>query len=134
MRVLLSDGSGLTARQVATELAAAGHHVGVLSPSRFVLVSFTRAVQVVHQVPAYGQDPWRWLDSALQVAQHHRYRVLFPTQEQVAVLARASQHLVRANVTTAVPTFDALRQVQDKASASLTLGRAGLPMPLTTVI
>lgn len=28
MRVLLSDGSGLTARQCASQLAAAGHEVG----------------------------------------------------------------------------------------------------------
>jgi hypothetical protein len=83
MRVLLSDGSGLTARQVASELAAAGHQVGVLSPSRFVLTRFTRTVEAVHHVPPYGEDPWHWLDSALRVAQRHGYRVLFPTQEQL---------------------------------------------------
>jgi hypothetical protein len=134
MRVLLSDGSGLTARQVATELAVAGHQVGVLSPSRFVLTRFTRTVEAVHHVPPYGEDPWRWLDSALRVAQRHGYRVLFPTQEQVAVLARATERLVQAGVATAVPTFDALRQVQDKASASVTLRQAGLPTPVTMVI
>jgi len=32
MRVLLSDGSGLTSRQCAGLLGAAGHRVGVLAP------------------------------------------------------------------------------------------------------
>ncbi|MGO9077416.1 MAG: hypothetical protein ACLQDY_00005 [Streptosporangiaceae bacterium] len=45
MRVLLSDGSGLTARQAAGLLANAGHHVEVLSPDPFCLARFTRRVR-----------------------------------------------------------------------------------------
>jgi uncharacterized protein YbjT (DUF2867 family) len=67
MRVLLSDGSGLTARQAATQLAAAGHTVEVLTPDSFALTRFTRHVTRVHKVPAYGPDPLRWLDAALAV-------------------------------------------------------------------
>ena len=39
------------------------------------------------------------------------FNVLFPTQEQVAVLAAT-----RPLAVTAVPTFDALSRVQDKIS------------------
>jgi len=58
MRALLSDGSGLTARQGATRLAAGGHHVEVLSPDPLCLCRFTRYVSRVHRVPAYGADPF----------------------------------------------------------------------------
>lgn len=37
MRVLLSDGPGLTARQAATQLASGGHAVHVLSPDPICL-------------------------------------------------------------------------------------------------
>jgi hypothetical protein len=34
VRVLLTDSSGLTSRQAATQLSVAGHEVEVLSPDR----------------------------------------------------------------------------------------------------
>ena len=67
MRVLLSDGSGLTARQTAGLLADAGHTVEVLSPDPVCLARFTRRVRRVWRVPPYGADPLRWLDAALGV-------------------------------------------------------------------
>ena len=65
MRVLLSDGSGLTARQAATQLAASGHTVEVLTPDALALTRFTHRVAAIHAVPAYGPDPLRWLEAAL---------------------------------------------------------------------
>ena len=133
VRVLLTDGSGLTSRQVAGRLAASGHEVHVLAPSPLVLTRFTRSVRRVHRAPAYGADPWRWLEEALRIARRERIEVLFPTQEQVAVLARAVDRVARAGVRTAVPSFDALRSVLDKVSAARTLARLHLPVPETTV-
>src|SRR3954451_3341920 len=65
MRVLLSDGSGLTSRQAAGLVAAAGHDVGVLSSEPWCLCRLTRAVHRIHPVPAVGGDPFAWLDTAL---------------------------------------------------------------------
>jgi biotin carboxylase len=129
VRVLLSDGSGLTSRQVATRLARAGHHVEVLAPDAWCLTRFTSHVRRVHPVPAYGADPMAWLDAALRIAGAGRFDVLFPTQEQVAVLAAQIRRVRAAGVATAVPDFAALRQVQDKLSARQTLARLGLPQP-----
>jgi hypothetical protein len=129
MRVLLSDGSGLTARQTAGQLADAGHQVDALSPDRLCLAGFTRRVRRVWSVPSYGRDPIRWLRAAVSVYQSTRADVLMPTQEQVAVLS-ACEDLVRAaGIRTAVPSFAALSQVQDKLSAFATLTDAGLPQP-----
>jgi len=107
MRILLSDGSGLTARQTANQLAGRGHHVDVLSPDPMCLCRFTRHVGRVWRVPAYGADPWGWLDAALGAYDRGQFDVLFPTQEQVAVLAAAPDRLRAAGVATAVPTFAA---------------------------
>jgi hypothetical protein len=132
--VLLSDGSGLTARQVATQLAAAGHVVEVLTPDPLALTRFTRHVRRLHSVPPYGTQPFAWLDAALAVYRAGHFDVLFPTQEQVVVLSRSMSALHSAGVTTVVPAFDALVKVQDKIAARSTLLDLGLPQPRSTVV
>jgi glutathione synthase/RimK-type ligase-like ATP-grasp enzyme len=134
MKILLSDGSGLTARQSATLLAGAGHRVEALSPDPLCLCRFTRHVHRLHKVPVYGADPFGWLTAALQIADRRGADLLFPTQEQVAVLSLAADRLHKEGLATAVPDFGALIQVQDKLAAFATLTRLGLPQPATTVI
>ncbi len=85
-------------------------------------------------VPAYGADPLRWLDAALRIYRDAAMDVLFPTQEQVAVLSACPSPLRDAGVRTAVPPFAALAQVQDKISANGTLAALGLPQPEGTVL
>jgi len=131
MRVLMTDGSGLTARQTANRLWAAGHTVEALAPDPLCLCQFTGHVRRIRRVPSYGPDPLGWLDAALTRYQAGRFDVLFPTQEQVAVLASAPDRLRDAKVATAVPPFGALAAVQDKLSAFATLTRLGVPQPRT---
>jgi predicted ATP-grasp superfamily ATP-dependent carboligase len=129
MRVLLSDGSGLTARQVATHLAANGHEVHVLCPDPLGLTRFTRHVRRVHRVPPYGRDPFAWLEAALAVTRRERFDALVPTQEQVAVLSREAARISRSGVPVALPPFASLRRVQDKVTAHETLAELGLRQP-----
>lgn len=129
--MLLTDGSGLTALQSARRLASEGHRVEVLAPDPVCLCRFSRHVRRVHRVPAYGADPLAWLDAALSVYRQGRFDLLFPTQEQVAVLAAFPDRLRAAAVVTAVPSFAALASVQDKVSATATLTRLGLAQPET---
>jgi biotin carboxylase len=134
VRVLLSDGSGLTARQVATQLSAAGHTVDVLTPDPLALTRFTRHVRRVHRVPAYGMDPFLWLDRAIAVHRSGGFDVLFPTQEQVAVLSASAERLTRLGVVTVVPPFGSLARVQDKLAAFRTLAELGLPQPDAAIV
>jgi hypothetical protein len=134
VKILLSDGSGLTARQVAGQLSRAGHRVEVLSPDPICLCRFTRHVRRVHRVPGYGSDPLDWLDAALAVYRSGRFDVLLPTQEQVAVLSHSAGRLAAGGVRTAVPPFEAVRAVQDKVTASATLGALRIPEPPTAFL
>ena len=127
--MLLSDGSGLTSRQVATQLSETGHRVEVLTPDPLALTRFTRHVAKLHRVPAYSKDPFRWLEAAVAVYRRGNFDVLFPTQEQVAVLAAA-----RPPVATAVPDFEALAKVQDKITAYTTLAALGIPQPRSLIV
>jgi biotin carboxylase len=134
MRVLLTDGSGLTARQVATQLSLAGHEVHVLTADPLALTRFTRHVRRLHQAPPYGPDPFRWLDAALAVFEAGAFDVLFPTQEQVAVLAKSAKRLREAGVATAVPSFEALIKLQNKLAMHSTLEEVGLPQPQSAIL
>jgi glutathione synthase/RimK-type ligase-like ATP-grasp enzyme len=130
LRLLLTDGTGLTSRQVATQAAALGHAVEVLAPTRLGPASFTRHVRRVHRVPAFGRDPEGWLEACLEVVRARRADVLVPTQEQAAILARDA---ARVDAALAVPTFAALRRVQDKVAQATTLRELGIPHPETVV-
>ncbi len=132
--MLLSDGSGLTSRQVAGGLARLGHTVGVLSSDPIALTRWTNAVRHWHRVPPFGADPVDWLDAAIKTCADNAYDLLLPTQEQVAVLswAQATGRWPKA-LLTVVPPFGALAKVQDKLSAARTLSDLGLPRPASAV-
>jgi predicted ATP-grasp superfamily ATP-dependent carboligase len=130
MRILLSEGSGLTSRQVATRLGALGHHVEILSSTPFCLTRFTRHVRALHEVPRFSDDPLQWFYAANRIAKAHAIDVLLPTQEQVAVLSALR---ARLEVATVVPNFAALRRVQDKIEAWRTLHAVGVPQPASIV-
>lgn len=131
MRVLLSEGSGLTSRQVAARLGALGHHVEILSSTPFCLTRFTRHVRALHRVPRFADDPTAWFAAANRIARLRAIDVLLPTQEQVAVL---SAQRSRIEVATVVPDFGALRRVQDKVEAWRTLHAIGIPQPASGVV
>ncbi len=117
MKVLLTEGSGLTSRQTATRLHALGHTVGVLSSDPLALTRFTRTVHTWHRAPPFGSSPFAWLDAAIDIMRRHGYDLLFPTQEQVTVLSWAAGTNRLDDVVTIVPPFDSLRAVQDKIAA-----------------
>ncbi len=133
MLLLLTDGSGLTSRQVATQASAAGHRVEVVTPGRVGLARFTRHVRRVHHVPAYGRDPYGWLEATLAVLRSGGHDVLMPTQEQAAILAREAGAVRELGVALAVPPFASLARVQDKLAQARTLRELGLPQPDASV-
>ncbi len=134
MRVLLSDGWSLAARQTATILGWGGHEVETLGGSWRSLCRHTRYVSHIYSVPAYGRDPLGWLSAAGDICARRRIRVLIPTQEQAAVLAAFPGAIRGAGTAIAVPSFEALRRAQDKVSAAHLLAEAGLPQPEFVVV
>jgi len=131
MRVLLTEGSSLTSRQVAGRLGALGHQVEILSSTPVCLTRFTRAVHSVHAVPRFGLDPFAWLEAAERIVRERKIDVLFPTHEQVTVL---SARQTRLTVPTIVPPFASLKRVQDRIAAFHTLTEVGTPQPETVVV
>src|SRR6185369_17762138 len=102
MRVLLTEGSGLTSRQVVTRLGAMGHDVELVSSTRVCLSRFTRFVGKVHSAPRFGVDPNAWFDAANAIARDRAVDLVLPTHDQVAVLSARQAELC---VPTVVPPF-----------------------------
>jgi biotin carboxylase len=134
MRILLTEGAGLTSRQVATRLDALGHEVSVAISDPICLARFTRHVHARWRVPEFGSAPLIWFDHLLDAAAAGRVDVVFPTQEQVTVLSHQLPRLRAAGLATAVPPFASLLRVQDKLSALRTLDSLGVRQPETLVV
>jgi biotin carboxylase len=134
MRILLTEGAGLTCRQVATRLDQLGHEVSAAVSDPLCLARFTHHVRTLHRVPEFGRQPLEWFDRLLETSVRSGVDVVFPTQEQVTVLSHQLPRLTEAGLATAVPPFAALVQVQDKVSALWTLERAGVTQPRSVVV
>jgi hypothetical protein len=135
MKVLLSDGSGLTSRQVSTILGRKGHEVHVLCPEGLTLTKLTGWVRKVHSVPPFGPDPYLWLTSAVAVMLDEKPQLFICTQEQVAIIAAELHRLkdLGIDIHLAVPEFSSLKAVIDKVLARQTLKDLGLPQPESIV-
>ena len=141
MKILLSDASGLTARQVATILSRRGQTVHVLSPPGITLTKCTSHVSQVHRVPPFGSDPYVWLDATLSIIKNEKkkgdgegFDVLICTQEQVTILSAEVERVRETGIRIAVPDFMSLRRVMDKVSAREALREAGLRQPDSVVL
>lgn len=133
-RILLSDGSGLTSRQVATILAQKGHEVHVLCPPGLSLTKTTRWVTRTHNITPFGPSPHTWLREAIEIVKDNNIDILIPTQEQVAVLSAEAELLRTLGVGFAVPSFNSLRKVLDKVSAYNTLTEVELRQPTSVTV
>ena len=134
MRVLLTEGSGLASRQVATRLDELGHEVFAAVSDSLCLARFTRHVRHLVRVPPFGADPLGWFDAVLERAVALDVEVVFPTQEQVTVLSHELPRVSAAGLCTAVPPFAALATVQDKVTARTTLEAVGVAQPRSIVV
>jgi hypothetical protein len=132
-RVLISEGSSLSAREAITALGMAGHRVGVCDSDSLCVGRFSRFVTHFYRCPAFGRDPWAYLDFVVAIAAEGEWDVLFPTHEQAFLFSRERARIPRA-ITLAVADFRSFLQVQGKAALVKTLSRLSIPQPASRVI
>jgi hypothetical protein len=56
VRVPFSEGSSLTARELASVLGPAGHHIEAMDPDPLCLLRWSRWVRRIHPCPPTGLD------------------------------------------------------------------------------
>jgi hypothetical protein len=133
LRVLLSEGSSTSSREVVTILGLSGHHVEICDPSRWCISRFSRFVRAFHCGPPLRDNPAAYLALIEQLLTANRFDVLLPTHEQGFVFARVADRL-RKRVAIALPAFEAYRTAHGKAGFSRLLVELDLPQPATTIV
>jgi len=132
-RILLSEGSSLSAREAITAFGLSGHRVHVVTSEAFCLGRFSRFVERVYRAPASGADPAGYLEAVLGIVAQQRIDALIPVHEQAYLFAAARQR-IPATLAVALADFAAFEQVQSKAAFSALLDRLAVPQPDTTII
>ena len=127
MRVLLSEGSSLTARETVTVLGPAGHRLEVMASERMPVARFSRYVSAVHRCPPAGADAAGYLEAVAAVIRTRRIDVLLPTHEQAWLFAVARDRLPAVGL--AVADAAAFDRVESKLAFARLCDAAGLPQP-----
>lgn len=134
MRILLTEGSSLSARQTISALGPLGYRIDVLDNNPyFCIARHSRFVRRCIRVPSFRLNPWGYYESLLKQLQQTHYDVLLPTHDQVYLLSRCQEELKRWTHV-AVPAFQAIQQVQSKLRFVEVLDRLRLPHPATQVV
>lgn len=132
-RILVSEGSSLSARQAITALGLAGYQIGVCDPNPLCIGRFSRFVSRYYRCPAVREDPWAYMDAVLGILSAGHWDVLFPTHEQAFLFARERAR-IPARIGLAVADFGSFLQVQGKVALVRTLERLGIPQPVSRVV
>ena len=132
-KILLSEGSSLSARETITALGLAGHRVELVSAESFCLGRFSRFVSRVHPAPAPGADPDGYLATVLETVKNRSIDALLPVHEQ-AYLFAAARHRLPADLGVALSDFASFEQVQSKAGLAELLTRLKVPQPATSLV
>jgi predicted ATP-grasp superfamily ATP-dependent carboligase len=131
LRILITEGLSLSARQTLSALGPLKHQIDVLDPNPlFCIARHSRFVRRCIRVPSFGRDPWGYSEALKEQLQRTHYDVLFPTHDQVYLLA-AMQSELKQWTNLAVPPFESIQQVQSKARFVETLQSLNLPHPVT---
>lgn len=127
IRVLLSEGSSLTSREVVTCLGPVGYHLEALDPDPLCIARFSRWMRRIHRCPRSGADPLGYLEAVKRVVAERRIDVVLPTHEQAWLFAAAQPEL--SDVPVAVADATSFDRVQSKVEFARLLDEIELAQP-----
>jgi hypothetical protein len=132
-RVLLSEGSSLTAREHLSVMGPAGMDIGVAASNRLAIARFSRWCHHTVWVPRSADDPKGYLTAIAAALRGGRYDALLPTHEQAWLFA-AGRHLLPADAPLAVADIEAFDLIQGKLACCRLLDEVGLPQPAWSIL
>jgi hypothetical protein len=133
IRILLSEGSSLSARQTITALCRCGYTLDVCDPNPLCISRFSRFVRRYYHCPPLGTNPIGYLTFMLHLLAQEPYDVLLPVHEQAFLFSKVRDRLP-AGVGVALADFDAFLQVQGKVAFARLMERLFLPQPKTHIL
>jgi predicted ATP-grasp superfamily ATP-dependent carboligase len=131
LRILLTEGSSLSARHTLSALGPLGHTIDVCDARpALCLARFSRYTGQIFRCPPFASDPAGYLEFVLARLRADRYDVLLPVHDQAFLLSRFRDDLGKFTGL-AVPAFDVMRRMQSKAGFTRVLRELSLPQPET---
>ncbi len=130
LKILLTEGSSLSARHTLYALGSAGHTIDICDPKPLCIARFSRFVRAWHRCPSFVADPKGYIQFLTDRLRAEHYDVLLPVHDQVYLLSRFRDHFTRLTGL-AVPEFAAMEQLQSKASLIRVLDSLKIPFPPT---
>jgi predicted ATP-grasp superfamily ATP-dependent carboligase len=133
LRVLLTEGSSLSARQVLYALGGR-HSIDVCDPRPWLcLARYSCFVRHCFRSPVFTRDPAGYLHFLEHLLEPGRYDVLFAVHDETYLLSRFRERL-RRRVAHALPEFSALERVQGKDAFATLLQEMKLSHPATRIV
>jgi predicted ATP-grasp superfamily ATP-dependent carboligase len=134
LRILLTEGSSLSARQTLFALRPGRHHIELCDPNPlFCLARYSCHVRACHRCPSFTADPAGYLNFLLDRLDQARYDVLLPVHDQVYLVSRC-RDVLAGRVGVPVPEFAALEKLQSKAEMVRLLDELDVPYPPTRLV
>lgn len=136
-RILLTNGDGHAARQLASILTYKGHFVYVLRSPGDLDDAYEWGGDVCGLWEIYPDKPYQkdehqaptWLSVIIRAIKEYRINIVIPMQDEMAALAVGIDRLLSTGVHIAIAPFGTLRKVMDKTTAVNTLSKLGVKQP-----
>ncbi|WP_442482047.1 hypothetical protein [Aeoliella sp. SH292] len=129
LKILMTEGTSLSARQ--SLYALGGQHViDVIDPNPLCQCRFSKFVRRWQKSPHFAKQPTEFLHFLAGRLREEQYDVVLPTHEQVYLLSKF-RDVVGQVSGIALPSFDAMQMMQNKADFTRTLESLELPYPET---
>lgn len=125
----MTEGTSLSARQSLYALGG-NHTIDVIDPNPLCQCRFSRFVRKWRRSPHFAKQPADFLRFLAAEIRRESYDVVLPTHEQVYLLSEF-RDVVGQSTGIALPTFEAMKRMQNKATFTRTLEELGLPHPQT---
>lgn len=129
VRILFTEGASLSARQTLYPLGGR-YHIDVMDPDPLCQCRFSSFVRRFIRSPSFAREPSEFLRFLNRQLKDGSYDVVLPTHEQTYLLSRFRDSF-SSRVGLAMPPFESLERLQNKAEFSRMLTELGLPQPET---
>jgi len=132
LRILFTEGASLSARQTLYPLGGK-YEIDVIDPDPLCQCRFSSYIRRFRRSPSFAKQPAEFLRFLARLLRNGQYDVVLPTHEQAYLLSRFRES-ISSRVGLAMPPFESLERLQNKAQFSRLLSELGLPQPETVSI
>lgn len=133
LRILIPEGSSLSAREAVAALGATDCLIDILDPDPYCICRFSRFVRKVYLSPRLSGAPREFESFLLSHVTNHTYDVILPVHEHAFMLSAISDE-IRKHCAVAVAPFEAFERLQSKVQFFELASALHIPHPPTQVV